>query len=350
MGRVPVDLNGDTVRLYILPMGQKPIFSTIRNNKFTFKGTIGDRHQLAGIWVFKDNRNIGFANIVLEPGLNQFVSTPTLPGDKLFKNCISRWVMLNSQANKIQKQLDEISYDISVRKDKSAADKKGHAIIQEQFKLLTRYPDDPYSVFKLTELSLPLFKNGEKDLPLKTFNLFSEAQKQSGPGKNFMRLSNSLIKSYLASKSGNPVPEFTVMIDKGKQFSNRALIGQPYVIAFSATWCLPCQEIQKKLLALFHKYRGRGLKVIYFNLDDDTVKWKDHIKKNKLDWINVSERTKISDSKIAPIFNVQAIPFYLVIDKNGRIIYNPDELKDDNYNLLESKIEVALLSDKNRIE
>ena len=341
-GKVPANLNGDTVKLYSLFTGQKPISSIIQNNKFTFKGTIDDKYQLANIWVTKHNRSIGIVTIVLEPGLNQFVSTQVLPGDKLFKNCLSKWVMLNSQANKIQKQLKEIEDDVFIKMNKSVGDKKGKEIIQEQFKLLTRYPNEPYSMFKLTELSLPLLKNGEKDLPMKTFNLLSQAQKQSELGKNFTHLVNSLTKSYQASKSGNPVPGFTVMTDKGKQFSNQALIGQPYVIAFSATWCLPCQEIQKKLLVLFHKYRIQGLKVIYFNLDNDTVKWKDHIKKNKLDWINASERTKMSNSKIAKMFNVQAIPFYLVIDKNGRIIYNPDELKDDNYNLLESKIRIAV--------
>lgn len=43
---------------------------------------------------------------------------------------------------------------------------------------------------------------------------------------------------------------------------------------------------------LYDKYKERGLKVVYFNNDDDEVRWKSHVEKNQLTWINVSEKQK----------------------------------------------------------
>src|SRR6202012_915923 len=104
------------------------------------------------------------------------------------------------------------------------------------------------------------------------------------------------------------------------------------------TWCVPCQQQQKKLLEDFHKYRDKGFKVVYFNLDNDVVKWKALVEREKLDWINVSERTLIARSKIVKQFNVNPIPNYLVIDKDGKIVYNDIELKDTWHAQLEDYI------------
>jgi hypothetical protein len=47
------------------------------------------------------------------------------------------------------------------------------------------------------------------------------------------------------------------------------------------------------LKALYDKYKASGLKVVYINTDDDVVRWKNHVMKNELVWINVSEKLKI---------------------------------------------------------
>lgn len=79
-----------------------------------------------------------------------------------------------------------------------------------------------------------------------------------------------------------------------------------------------------------------GVKV-YFNVEDDALRWKKHISSNKLTWINVSERLKPGKSKLTKAFGVGAYPTSLLIDKTGKIIYNSDET-DPEMGELEAKI------------
>ena len=95
------------------------------------------------------------------------------------------------------------------------------------------------------------------------------------------------------------------------------------------------------LKALYQKYKGKGLKVIYFNNDDDVERWKKHVLVNKLDWINVSERLKPAMSKIQRSFGVYAVPTCLLVDKKGIIVYNSDQ-NDAALKQLESHIKKTI--------
>lgn len=96
-----------------------------------------------------------------------------------------------------------------------------------------------------------------------------------------------------------------------------------------------------KLKELYRTYKKKGLKVIYFNNDDNVTRWKEHVLVNKLDWINVSERLKPSASKIQKSFGVYAIPTCLIVNKEGVIVYNSDET-DPGLDHIESYIKRAI--------
>ena len=97
-----------------------------------------------------------------------------------------------------------------------------------------------------------------------------------------------------------------------------------------------------RLKSLYDTYKAKGLKVIYFNDDDDVIRWQNHVSKNKLTWINVSEKVKPSVSKIQKSFGVLAVPTCLVIDKTGTIVYNSDQ-SDTGIERIESYIKKVLL-------
>lgn len=81
--------------------------------------------------------------------------------------------------------------------------------------------------------------------------------------------------------------------------------------------------------------------MVYFNNDDDVVRWKGHVKKNGLTWINVSERLKFSDSKIPKSFGIYAVPTCILIDAKGKITYNSDQ-EDTGLDKLEAAIKLTM--------
>jgi len=208
-------------------------------------------------------------------------------------------------------------------------------IFNEQLKKLQEYPNDFGGILLLYRLgrmdySLAFAKN-----ILETLSAFSEPMRNSTLAKKLYDEKTQLINSVKSAKIGNQASEFKVKDVNNQMFSNSALKGQNYLIVFSATWCGPCQLQLPKLKEMYRKYKSKGLKVIYFNNDDDVVRWKKHVQSNKLDWINVSERLKPAVSKIQRSFGVYAVPTCLLVNKAGTIVYNSDEM-DTELDQLES--------------
>jgi len=200
------------------------------------------------------------------------------------------------------------------------------ALLDQQRSYLERYPNDFGSVLILYRLGRSDFSSEFAQRILKTLKTFSDSIKNVTLAKELYNEKTALIQHYQSSRIGNSVLKFSVKDVNNKLFKIDELKGYNYVIAFSATWCGPCQKQLPKLKALYERYKGKGLKVVYFNIDDDVVRWRNHVRKNKLNWINVSERLKPIESKIEKLFGVYAIPVYFLVNKKGIIIYNSSEI------------------------
>lgn len=198
-------------------------------------------------------------------------------------------------------------------------------VFHEQMKVIRAYPTDFYSLYYLTLLSNSMPGVEYAKEILNTLGALDPSLKNSVFGEKLYKKEISLIRSIKNAEIGNQVLEFNVVDVNGKEFKNSLLRGKNYIIVFSATWCLPCQEQLPKLKSIYSKYQSKGLKVIYFNQDNDVKRWKKHVQENNLDWINVSERVEAKNSKIAKSFGVEAIPTCFVVNKNGVIIYNSDQ-------------------------
>lgn len=194
-----------------------------------------------------------------------------------------------------------------------------------QLKRLESYPSDFGSLIYLYHISrTDALPNSAKNI-LTTLAVFSDEIRNSALGKQLYTEATDLIRNKIIASAGNQVKYFTISDVDNNQFSNSSLKGKPYVIIFSATWCGPCQLQLPKLKSLYDTYKGDGLKVVYFNDDADVTRWKEHVSKNDLTWINVSEKLKPSISKIPKSFGVYSIPTCLVINKEGKIVYNSDQ-------------------------
>ncbi|WP_158798829.1 TlpA disulfide reductase family protein [Pedobacter sp. L105] len=198
-------------------------------------------------------------------------------------------------------------------------------ITKEQLKQLETYPDDYAGLIYLYLLSRSSSNPDYSKNILNTFARFGDTLKHSALGKQVYTENTDLITHKNASRTGNKASIFHVNDINNKPFSNSSLAGQNYMIVFSATWCGPCQQELPRLKELYRIYKNRGLKVVYFNNDDNVSRWKEHVSVHQLDWINVSERLKPSQSKIQKSFGVYSIPTCLLVNKRGVIIYNSDE-------------------------
>lgn len=105
-----------------------------------------------------------------------------------------------------------------------------------------------------------------------------------------------------------------------------------------ASWCVPCREENPHMIKLFKKYNEKGLEIISIADDDDHVnKWKEAINKDgTCIWYQVlreSNKEKAMNGIFNPIdlnnlYGVRVLPTKILIDTEGKIIYNSSRKND----------------------
>ena len=291
----------------------------VKNGESRFDGKINQQSCFAYLATIYKGKYIE-SGFIVESGENNITLelvddpkrplklTSNTPGNLIYRE-FSDIIYRREEATKVNGVYQE---SIELRKQ----------ILEEQRKHLAQYPTNFTSLLLLYRLGTsddsPEFANKI----LETLATFSNPIKKSALGKKLYDEKTELIKGIESSKAGNQVLKFSVNDINNNLFTNSSLMGQNYLIVFCATWCGPCQRQLPRLKEIYSQYKDKGLKVVYFNIDDNVELWKEHVLKNKLDWINVSERLKPEDSKIDKLFGLSAIPVYLLIDKRGVIAYN----------------------------
>lgn len=305
-------------------------------------GTVKQPSNFAAFYTAKKGADF-ITNFVIDSGLNKITVELPRKDSKLLT------IVSNTKGNFISDKMNSILNDAAARYPKPTR-VNGYLKIprdldeeieKEQLKALESYPNDYGSLIYLYRLTRMTANPNAAKNNLLTFGKLSDELRNSELGQKLYAEETGLINNKIAASIGNKARIFKVRDIRNVEFTNSDLMGENYLIVFSATWCIPCQEQLPRLKNLYNLYKDKGLKVVYFNNDDDVKRWKEHVLNNKLTWINVSERLKPSMSKIQRSFGVYSIPTCLLINREGIIVYNSD-INDTGIDQIESYIKAAV--------
>lgn len=139
------------------------------------------------------------------------------------------------------------------------------------------------------------------------------------PNHPMIQMLHKIVAQQSALAPGTPCPEIALPDPNGKEIRLSSFRGKVVLIDFWASWCKPCRAEMPNMVALYKKYKDKGLEIYGVSLDKDKQNWVDAIKQDGITWPQVSD-LKFWNSEVVPLFNVEAIPYTVLVDKEGKIV------------------------------
>jgi peroxiredoxin len=131
-----------------------------------------------------------------------------------------------------------------------------------------------------------------------------------------------LAERNLATKNlelGAKAPDISLPNVKGEEIKLSSFRGKVVLLDFWASWCKPCRLENKELVRFYNKYKGNDFTIYSVSLDKEKEAWEKGIKDDKIKWIQVSD-LQYWHSPLVNIFNIEGIPYSILLDKKGRIV------------------------------
>lgn len=139
--------------------------------------------------------------------------------------------------------------------------------------------------------------------------------------------SSSSVPSNSNIAVGKMAPEITLPNLSGQTKALSALRGKVVLLDFWASWCGPCRKENPNVVSVYNRYASKGFDVFSVSLDENKSAWEAAIKKDGLVWNNHVSDLGGWKSAVVPIYEIESIPFPVLIDKEGKIVAMGESLR-----------------------
>ncbi|GHU64848.1 thiol:disulfide interchange protein [Bacteroidia bacterium] len=118
---------------------------------------------------------------------------------------------------------------------------------------------------------------------------------------------------------GTQYKDFELFDPSGKKYKISDFVGKSkfLLIDFWASWCGPCIRDMPGLKKLYEEYKDQGLEIISISIDEEKKDWLKAIERVNVPWKHLSNLQFKSD--LTAFYNLSAIPYAVLLDKDGII-------------------------------
>jgi len=180
--------------------------------------------------------------------------------------------------------------------------------------------------------SLLLIDKLDKDKYMNVYVSLDSSLMANYPSNKIVQDFHKDVQKITSQRIGFPIAEIELANAKGEIVKLSSLKGKVVLIDFWATWCMPCKAEIPNFKNAYKKYKEQGFEIYSISIDRDKNRWL--AEEKTLPWINVYD----DGGQYAKMFNVNSIPFTMLIDRDGKIVrknIRGQELEDSLSKLLE---------------
>lgn len=312
-------------KVYLSELGEKQFVSKdtaniLQDGSFTFEGKVKEPtvYRLS----LTDQNMILFMlenkNIQMEADGKDLRKSFAIKGSTeadLFKVLTDKLDKMQSSGAKLQERFTKASEsrnEDTVRVIQEAymnMQKENGKIIKDFIK---KHEKSAVSVFATLNLLNPETDFGFADSMATVFN-------QNLPDLQYTKALIKRLEPLKTLAVGKAAPNITLPSPEGQPLSLSSLKGKYVLIDFWASWCGPCRQENPNVVRMYNQYKDKGFEIFGVSLDESKEKWLGAIQKDQLTWQHVSD-LKGWQSAAAQLYNIQAIPQTVLLDKEGKII------------------------------
>lgn len=314
---------------------EKVVDSAIINNgRFTIKGII-DHPERRIFYISVSNLVISFQAFIEAPSTKLLIDTI---GAEYHKNDTESWALLwqieqqgSSMADIWKKYQQEMGLDTLTRVvttlKQRERDSVFSVVVNAQRIWIKKFVKNNPSSMAGLYIAFDFFENTDDSYYFleSILELFSPELKTSVYYKELEQM--AIIKKNM--QIGKSAPEFTLFSRTKEKIALSSLQGKYVLIDFWASWCVPCRKAIPKWKEVYRKYRKNGFEIVGIANDRDWSNWIEALDKEKMPWYNVIDSfPSLGRALVSEKYDVPSFPFYVLIDRNGEIIFSTtsDEL------------------------
>ena len=177
--------------------------------------------------------------------------------------------------------------------------------------LVIQHRDDPAGVLLL------LMLNDHLSEPDTILSLISQLSEDGQKHKDIIATKEKAERIQASPKAGDKFADFSVEFEgKTTRLSDYVGRGEYVLVDFWASWCAPCRREIPNLIAVYNKYKDKGLMVLGVAAWDKPEDTKKAIEEDKIPYPQILNSQKIATD----IYGIDGIPHIILFAPDGTIL------------------------------